>query len=239
MILDRIVEAKRKEVAYLKGVKPLARLKEAIEDLPPPRDFRRAIHMAACSIIAEIKQRSPSQGRLRNDFDPLRIATIYQENGAAALSVLTDKEFFEGTETHLSGIRGVVDLPLLRKDFIIDSYQIYETRLLGGDALLLIACLLEEGQLRDYILLAEMLGVMPLVEVHTRDDINKALTSGSKVIGINNRNLNTFSTDITITLDLYPLIPEDRIVVSESGINNREDIDRFLTTLDAFQHDHN
>jgi indole-3-glycerol phosphate synthase len=228
MILDRIVEAKRKEVAHLKGVKPLARLKEALEDLPPPRDFRRAITMMPCSIIAEVKSRSPSKGRMRDDFDPLRIATVYQENGAAAISVLTDDEFFEGSRKYLSGIRKVVDLPLLRKDFIIDPYQIYETRILGGDALLLIACLLEAGQLREYLDLAESNGLSPLVEVHTEEELDKALTSGAEIIGINNRNLKTFSTDIAITLDLYPLIPGERVVISESGINTRADIERLM-----------
>ncbi|MFB0505568.1 MAG: indole-3-glycerol phosphate synthase TrpC, partial [Thermodesulfobacteriota bacterium] len=178
-----------------------------------------------CSIIAEVKRHSPSKGRIRQDFDPLQIAILYQENGAAAVSVLTDKEFFEGDRTYLSGIRKVVDLPLLRKDFIIDPYQIYETRILGGDALLLIARLLAKEQLREYIRLAESVGLSPLVEVHTREELDKALASGAQIIGINNRNLETFSTDLRITRDLAPCIPGDRLVVSESGINTREDIE--------------
>jgi indole-3-glycerol phosphate synthase len=225
MILDRIVEAKREELAYLKGVKSLARLKEAMRDLPPPRDFRRAISRSPCSLIAEVKRRSPSRGRIREDFDPFKIAAIYQENGAAAVSVLTDEEFFEGDRRYLSGIRKVVNLPLLRKDFIIDPYQIYETRILGGDALLLIARLLAEEHLREYIRLAESVGLSPLVEVHTREELDKALASGAEIIGINNRDLKTFSTDLGVTLDLAPFIPGDRLVVSESGINTRGDIE--------------
>jgi indole-3-glycerol phosphate synthase len=228
MILDRIVEAKRKEVAHLKGERSLDRLKEAVGDLPPPRDFRAAIIRCPCAIIAEVKRSSPSRGRIREDFDPIEIAAIYQRNGAAAISVLTDEKFFEGSRTYLSGIRKVVDLPLLRKDFIIDPYQIYETRVLGGDALLLIARLLEGEQLREYIDLAESVGLSSLVEVHTREELDKALASGAQIIGINNRDLRTFSTDLRITLDLAPSIPRDRIVVSESGIDSRADIERLM-----------
>ncbi len=228
MILERIVEAKRKEVASLKEVRPLSRFEGALRDLPPPRDFRGAISRLPCSIIAEVKKRSPSKGRIREDFDPFKIAALYQENGAAAVSVLTDEEFFEGSRTYLSGIRKIVDLPLLRKDFIIDPYQIYETRILGGDALLLIACLLEEEQLREYIRLTETLSLSPLVEVHTREELDKALAAGAQIIGINNRDLRTFSTDLGVTLDLIPSIPGNRIVVSESGINTREDIETLM-----------
>ncbi len=226
--MSRIVEAKRKEVASLKEARPLSRLEEAVRDLPTPRDFRRAISRSPCSIIAEVKRRSPSKGRIREDFDPMKIAALYQENGAAAVSVLTDEEFFEGNGTYLSGIRKVVDLPLLRKDFVIDPYQIYETRILGGDALLLIACLLEEEQLREYIRLTEALGLSVLVEVHAREELDKALAAGAQIIGINNRNLKTFSTDLGITLDLAPFIRGNRIVVSESGINTREDIETLM-----------
>jgi indole-3-glycerol phosphate synthase len=224
MILDRIVHAKKKEVAHLKVHMPLSRLEGAMRDRPPPRDFRGAVSSLPCSIIAEVKRRSPSKGRIREDFDPLKIAVLFQENGAAAVSVLTDVEFFDGSKTYLSGIREIVDLPLLRKDFIIDPYQIYETRILGGDALLLIARLMEEEQLREYIRLSESLGLSPLVEVHTRKELEKALSAGAEIIGINNRDLRTFSTDLGITLDLAQSVPGNIILVSESGINTREDI---------------
>jgi len=228
MILEGIVEAKRKEIASLKAERPLSRLEEAMRDLPPTRDFRGAISRFPCSIIAEVKRRSPSKGSIREDFDPFKIAAIFQENGAAAVSVLTDVEFFGGSRTYLPGIGKTVDLPLLRKDFIIDPYQIYETRTLGGDALLLIARLLEEEQLRHYIHLSEALGLLPLVEVHTREELDTALSAGAEIIGINNRDLGTFSTDIGITLDLAPYIPGSKIVVSESGINTREDIETLM-----------
>jgi len=228
MILERIVEAKRKEVASLKRVRPLPMLEEVLRNLPLPRDFRRAIRNLPCSIIAEVKRRSPSKGRIRADFNPFKIAALYQENGAAAISVLTDEEFFGGNRTYLSGIREIVDLPLLRKDFIIDPYQIYETRVLGGDALLLIAYLLGEEQLREFVRLTKALSLSPLVEVHTLEELEKALAAGAEIIGINNRNLRTFSTDLGISLDLIPSIPDNRIVVSESGINTREDIETLM-----------
>ncbi len=228
MILDRIVQAKRREVASLKVGRPLPRLEAAVRDLPLCRDFKEAISRLPCSIIAEVKRRSPSKGKIREDFDPFGIASLFQENGAVAVSVLTDEEFFEGNRTYLSGIRKTVGLPLLRKDFIIDPYQIYETRILGGDALLLITRLLEQGQLREYIHLSESLGLSPLVEVHTQEDLDKALSTGAEIIGINNRDLRTFSTDLRITLDLAPSIPDDRIVVSESGINTRDDIEMLM-----------
>jgi len=227
MVLEGIVASKRREVSSRKGIAPLSRLREAMRDLPPPRDFMRAINRLPCSIIAEVKRRSPSKGRIRGDFDPLKIAALYQENGAVAVSVLTDEEFFGGHRTYLSAIREVVDIPLLRKDFIIDPYQIYETRALGGDALLLIASLLE-GQLEEYIHLAQKVGLATLVEVHTREELEKALAADAEIIGINNRDLKTFSTDLRITLELAPSIPEDRIVVSESGINTREDIETLM-----------
>jgi indole-3-glycerol phosphate synthase len=229
MVLERIVKAKRREVASRKEIVPLSRLREAMMDLPPPRDFMGAINRLSCSIIAEVKKRSPSKGKIRGDFDPLKIAALYQENGAAAVSVLTDEEFFGGNRTHLAGIKEVVDLPLLRKDFIIDPYQIYETRVLGGDALLLIAFLLE-GQLKEYIRLTQKVGLAALVEVHTREELNKAVAADAEIIGINNRDLKTFSTDLRTTLELAPFIPEDRIVVSESGINTREDIEALMQT---------
>jgi indole-3-glycerol phosphate synthase len=228
VILEKIVKAKHKEVAALKEMTPLSQLEDAIGNLLPVRDFRGAISNVRCSIIAEVKRRSPSKGRIREEFDPMQIATIYQENGAHAVSVLTDAEFFEGKAQYLSEIKKSIDLPLLRKDFVIDSYQIYETRFLGGDALLLIAGLLEQGQLGEYIQLSEIVGLAPLVEVHTQEELDKALAAGADIIGINNRDLKTFSTDIKKTLELAPLVPRDRIVVTESGINTREDIEQLM-----------
>ncbi|MBW2544103.1 MAG: indole-3-glycerol phosphate synthase TrpC [Deltaproteobacteria bacterium] len=228
MILDRIVKSKRREVDHLKESTSLEALKKAVRGLPSPRDFRKAISGRDCSIIAEVKKSSPSRGRIREDFDPLKIASIYEANGAAAISVLTDEEFFEGKNAYLSEIKETVSLPLLRKEFIIDPYQIYETRIIGGDAVLLIASLLEEKTLRQFIDLAESLGLSALVEVHSREEMDKAIAAGAVIIGINNRNLKTFSTDLTTSMELAPYVPGDRIVISESGIETREDIETLM-----------
>jgi len=224
MILDRIIKVKRREVDYLKETTSLEVLKKAVRDLPSPRDFRKAISGTKCSIIAEVKKSSPSKGRIREDFDPLRIASIYEANGAAAISVLTDEEFFEGKNSYLSEIKETVSLPLLRKEFIIDPYQIYETKIIGGDAVLLIASILKEETLRQFINLAESLGLSSLVEVHSSKEMDKALAAGAGIIGINNRNLKTFSTDLRTSVELAPSVPEDRIVISESGIHSRKDL---------------
>ena len=229
MILDKIIKAKRKEVDYLKESTSLEALKKAVRDLPSPRDFRKAIKDPECSIIAEVKKSSPSKGRIREDFDPLKIASIYEANGAAAISVLTDEEFFEGKKSYLSEIKETISLPILRKDFIIDSYQIYETRALGGDALLLIAGLMDLDTLRDFISLTESLGLFPLVEVHSDGEMEKALGAGAKIIGINNRNLKTFETDLKTSLDLLPAVPQGKTVISESGIHTRRDIEMLMS----------
>jgi indole-3-glycerol phosphate synthase len=228
MILDQIVAAKREEIARLKKATPLAKLQETINDLPPIRDFRGAISSAPCAVIAEVKRSSPSKGRIRADFDPVQIARIYQEHGAQAVSVLTDEQFFEGNGEYVAAIKKAVALPVLRKDFIIDPYQIYETRVLGADALLLIVALLEQGQLQEYIQLAGQLGLASLVEVHAEQELAKALAAGAEIIGINNRDLKTFSTDLKRTLELTPLIPKGKIVVTESGIATRKDIELLM-----------
>jgi len=225
MILEKIIEAKEDEVARLSRVRPLQELKHAIADLPSPSNFFKAISGRGCAVIAEIKRRSPSKGTLREDFDPVRIALIYEENGAAAVSVLTDRVFFSGADTHLADISRSVHLPLLRKDFIIDLYQIYETRYLQADAILLIVGILEKEQLREYVSFAQSLGLSVLCEVHTERELEKALASEAKIIGINNRDLTTFSVDLNTSLTLAASIPEDRIIVSESGIRSRSDIE--------------
>jgi indole-3-glycerol phosphate synthase len=228
MILDKIISVKKEEVALLKQTRPLQELKAVLRDFPPVRDFRKAINGKECAIIAEVKRRSPSRGILREDFDPIKIASICERNGAAAVSVLTDKHFFGGDEKYLGDIIKNVHLPLLRKDFIIDTYQIYETRSLSGDALLLIACLLEEKQLREYIHLAESLGISALVEIHSRGELDKALAAEAHIIGINNRDLKTFATDLKTSLDIAPHIPTDKIAISESGIHTRRDIEALM-----------
>ena len=228
MILDEIVQVKRAEVARLRETTFLDAMREAALDAPPPRDFRGAIEGSPCAVIAEVKRSSPSRGRIREDFDHLAIASLYEENGAAAISVLTDETFFEGNNAYLSEIQKRVSLPLLRKDFIIDPCQICETRIIGADAVLLIAVILDDMMLADFIELAESLGLAPLVEVHSREELERAIAAGAQIIGINNRNLETFSTDLATSLELAPLVSEGRVVVSESGIEGRGDIERLM-----------
>ncbi|MDD5722830.1 MAG: indole-3-glycerol phosphate synthase TrpC [Syntrophales bacterium] len=216
---------KREEVARLKRSTSLQAMREAALGTPSPRDFKAAISGADCAIIAEVKRSSPSKGRIREDFDHLAIASLYEENGAAAISVLTDETFFEGKKAYLSEIKKRAERPLLRKDFIIDQHQIYETRIIGADAVLLIAAILDDLMLVQFIGLAESLGLAPLVEVHSRQEMERALAAGATIIGINNRNLNTFVTDLATSLALAPLVPEGRVVISESGIETRGDIE--------------
>ena len=225
MILDDIVKVKRREVAARKIKTLLSALTSAIEGMPPTRDFRRALGGGDCTIIAEVKRRSPSRGIIREDFDPVRIAGEYERHGAAAVSVLTDETFFGGSNADLTAVKGAISLPVLRKEFIIDPWQIYETRAIGADALLLIAAILGENQLREYRELAASLGLASLVEVHDRTELEAALRTDAEIIGINNRDLKTFSTDIRTSLTLVPLVPSDLIVVSESGIRSRAEIE--------------
>jgi indole-3-glycerol phosphate synthase len=228
MILDQIIATKKREVASLKRVRPVPELELMARGLPPARDFKGALTGRDCSIIAEIKQRSPSKGRLRKDFDPEEIARTYEAGGAAAISILTDRNYFEGDGAYLAVVKKVAGIPILRKDFIIDPCQIYETKILGGDALLLIAGLFNEEELRELIDLSHSLGLSALVEVHTGDEAERAVAAGAGIIGINNRDLKTFRTDLRTSIDLAALIPSGRIVVSESGIEKRADIERLM-----------
>jgi indole-3-glycerol phosphate synthase len=229
MILDKIAEHKRREVARAKSRRSLASLQRGIAELEDqPRGFLRALRTTADSgwtaVIAEVKKGSPSKGVIRADFDPLAIAETYQDNGATCLSVLTDEHFFLGHLNYLGKIREVVGLPLLRKDFICDPYQIYEARVAGADAVLLIAAMLDAGQLAEYNALAAELHLDVLMEVHDEVELGMALATGCELIGINNRNLRTFSTDLATTERLLPLIPDGRFVVAESGIASRSDV---------------
>lgn len=235
MILDHIIETKKEEVAFLKETKPLGEVVRMIRDLPPTRDFRGALAGPSCAIIAEIKRRSPSKGQLRENVDPVRLASIYEANGAAAVSILTDRDFFAGEAGDLEAVREASRIPLLRKDFIIDPYQVYESRLIGADALLLIARLFGEKELKAFLDLAESLDLAALVEIHTHDEVRKAVAAGAGIIGINNRDLATFKTDIRTSIELAPRIPADRIAVSESGIETRADVEKLMDAgLHAF-----
>ena len=231
MILDKITEHKHREVARAKERRSLDSLQRGIAELEDqPRGFLRALRAAADSgwtaMIAEIKKGSPSKGVIREDFDPLAIAEIYQDNGATCLSVLTDEHFFMGHLQYLGNIREVVSLPLLRKDFICDPYQIYEARVAGADAILLIAAMLDGRQLAEYNNLARELRLDVLMEVHNEAELQMALDTGCELIGINNRNLQSFETDLTTTERLLPLIPAGHFVVAESGLACRADIER-------------
>lgn len=229
MILDKIAAHKRQEVAQAKSRRSLASLRSGVGDIEDqPRGFLRALRATAdsgwTSVIAEVKKGSPSKGVIREDFDPLSIAEIYQGNGATCLSVLTDEHFFMGHLSYLGKIREVVNLPLLRKDFICDPYQIYEARVAGADAILLIAAMLDAGQLEEYNALAAELHLDVLLEVHDEAELELALATDCTLIGINNRNLQTFETDLATTERLLPLIPDSHFVVAESGISSREDV---------------
>ena len=225
MILDKIITHKRKELATEQAQVPLMKLEREIKNLPPTRDFRRTITgIDTVKLIAEVKKKSPSKGIIREDFHPVSIAETYVENGAAAISVLTDKHFFAGELDYLRAIRDVVDVPLLRKDFTIDPYHIYQARVAGADAILLIVAALTAAQLRKFIEIADSLSLASLVEVHTSEELAIALDVGAQIIGINNRDLRTFHTDIATTFRLRDTIPADKVVVSESGIYSREDV---------------
>ena len=229
MILRKIVENRQKEVAQQKKILPLGEMRQMLADRPPTFDFEKAIRSRACAVIAEVKRSSPSKGRIREDFDPVKIARTYELCGASALSVLTERRFFEGKSAYVPRIRRAVRLPILRKDFIVDPYQISETRFLGADALLFIARLLEAGELRDFIGLASELGLAALVEVHDEKDIEKAVSSGARIVGINNRDLATFQTDLAVSIELAHRIPKGITVVSESGIRSRGDIETLMS----------
>jgi indole-3-glycerol phosphate synthase len=226
MFLQKILEHKKKEVAERKALLPLPEIKRRVEETPAPLNFEGAIRSRQEALIAEVKRSSPSRGRIREDFDPVAIARVYAESGAAAVSVLTDQRFFEGHDSFLRQVRNSVAIPLLRKDFIIDLYQVYETRLLGGDAILLIARALDTGPLGEFIRLSSELGLASLVEIHDEVDLGKAVSAGARMIGINNRDLSTFSTDLETSIRLAPLLSKGVTVISESGIRSRRDIER-------------
>lgn len=226
-ILDEIVAYKKEFVRRAKRGRPPEALRAKAKELPQTRDFARAlVQPGTVAIIAEVKHASPSKGVIREDFDPARIARTYQEHGAAAISALTDEHYFQGSAAHLTQVRQAVDLPLLRKDFVVDAYQIYEARALGADAVLLIAAILGRDQINVYLEVAHQLGLAALVEVHTHEELATVLGTDAPIIGINNRDLATFTTDLATTYRLAPLIPKDRIVVSESGIHHRGDLEQ-------------
>jgi indole-3-glycerol phosphate synthase len=236
MILKKIIEQTKHDLIERKRAVSLDQLIEQARQQEPARDFAAALSKPdSVNIIAEVKKASPSKGVICPDFDPVRIARCYEENGAGAVSVLTEEHFFQGHLDYLKLIRSSVSLPLLRKDFIIDPYQVYEARAAGADALLLIAAVLDTGALSSLMHITQDLGMHALVEVHNDKELKNALIVKPSIIGINNRNLNTFITDIETTVQLRSLIPEGIIIVSESGINTPADIKRLRSCdIDAF-----
>ena len=227
-ILDRIVADKRQELAAAKAATPLAELKARLGEAPPLRAFAEALRGPSIRLIAEVKKASPSRGVLRADFDPVRLARQYAEAGAAAISVLTDEEHFQGSLAHLAAIRGALPdgPPLLRKDFLFDEYQLYEARCHGADAVLFITAILDTALLSRLITLADSLGMAALVEVHDEPELKRALAAGGEIIGINNRDLRTFEVDLATTERLRPLVPPEKTIVAESGIFTRDDMRR-------------
>jgi indole-3-glycerol phosphate synthase len=223
-ILERILEVKRAEIAAAKVRVPLSELEAATA--PPPRDFVAALRARQPAVIAEIKKASPSRGVLRADFDPPAIAQSYERAGAACLSILTDQQFFQGAIAHLAAARGACALPVLRKDFVIDPYQVFESRAHGADCILLIAACLTREAMLELERVAQRLAMAVLVEVHDAGELETALALATPLIGINNRNLKTFDTRLETTLELLARVPRDRLVVTESGIVAPADVAR-------------
>lgn len=227
MFLEEIVHHNQMELEARKKKLPLAEVCCLAKSQPPPLDLATALKGEGISLIAEVKKASPSRGVIRSNFDPVAIADSYAVNGAAAISILTEARYFQGSLKHLRDIRetlGERRPPLLRKDFIFDPYQVYETLAYGADSLLIIVAILSPEMLVALLALSREIGLSCLVEVHNKNDMDVALESGARIIGINNRDLNTFVVDLSATERLRPLVPTDRLVVSESGISNRDDI---------------
>ena len=229
-VLQRILARKAGEVRERSERLPLRELSALVADAPPPRGFADALHAKIAAglpaVIAEVKKASPSQGVIRPDFHPALIARSYEAAGAACLSVLTDVDFFQGSDAYLQDARAACALPVLRKDFVIDAWQVYEARLLGADCVLLIAAALGDAALAELCHLALDLGMDVLLEVHDLDELERALQVPAPLLGINNRNLRTFAVSIDTTLELRSAVPADRLLVTESGIATREDVAR-------------
>ena len=227
-ILDKILAQKAEEIAAAKAARPLAEVEAAARAVPAPRDFegalRRAIAAGRAAVIAEIKKASPSKGVIREEFDPAAIAASYERGGATCLSVLTDRTFFQGAPEFLTTARGACALPALRKEFVVDPYQVAESRALGADAILLIVAALDNARLESLAGAARDLGMAVLVEVHDEHELERALALPSAILGINNRNLRDFSVSLQTTIALLPRIPAGRLVVTESGILAQRDV---------------
>jgi indole-3-glycerol phosphate synthase len=234
-VLDRILEARRAEVDHRKRVLPETALKYGVKAATPLRDFSAALCRDGLNVLAELKPASPSRGVLRDPFDPVALAQAFESAGACALSVLTEGEFFRGSLKNLRDARKSIQLPVLRKDFIFDPWQVWETRANDADSFLLIVAALGDGLLRDLIALGRELGMEPLVEVHTARELERALVAGARVLGVNNRDLTTLSVRVETSFEVVELIPGDCIAVSESGLRTHEDLSKLRAAgFDAF-----
>jgi indole-3-glycerol phosphate synthase len=234
-ILDRIVEARRESIAHRKRVLPEVALKMAADKAEPPRDFAGALERDGFNVIAELKKASPSKGILREEYAPAALAASLAGAGAAALSVLTEEEFFLGSLADLKTAKKAAGIPILRKDFIVDPWQVWEARAAGADAFLLITAILSDGTLGELLELGRSLKMEPLVEVHSREELRRAVAAGARIIGVNNRDLRDFKVRIETSLELAEAIPDDCIAVSESGLRTHEDLARLRSAgFDAF-----
>lgn len=225
-VLDRINAAKVEDLIHEKSEVSIDAMRRAAEAAPRPPDFVTALQQSDLGIIAEFKRRSPSKGTLVSGADAIAVARAYSAAGVDAMSVLTERHFFDGSLDDLSGIGNSVALPLLRKDFLFDPYHLYQAKAVGASAVLLIVAMLEISALTDLIALAKELGITPLVEVHTADELTTALKADARVIGINNRDLHTFNVDLAVTERLAPMIPRGRTIIGESGVNTAADVAR-------------
>jgi indole-3-glycerol phosphate synthase len=234
-ILDRIVEKRRESISHRKRVLPEVALKLAVEKAGPARDFSGALTRSEFNIIAELKKASPSRGLIREDYAPVELAPVIERAGAAALSVLTEEDFFLGSLADLKAARKTVEIPVLRKDFIVDPWQVWESRAAGADTFLLIAAVLDDDSLRELLDLGRGLKMEPLVEVHSRPELDRAISAGARIIGVNNRDLRDFTVRIETSLELIGAIPDECIAVSESGLRSHDHLARLRRAgFDAF-----
>jgi indole-3-glycerol phosphate synthase len=234
-VLGRIVDARRASIAHRQRVLPEPVLRMAVKSAKPARDFAAALARPRVNIISELKKASPSKGLLREDFRPIELAKGFENAGAAALSVLTEEEFFQGSAKDLRDARKACEIPVLRKDFIVDAWQVWESRAIDADSFLLIVAALGDGALKDLLTLGRELGMEPLIEVHTRGELDRAIAVGAKIIGVNNRDLKTLKVDLATSFELVKAIPQDCIAVCESGIRDGAEIKRLRAAgFDAF-----
>ena len=225
MILDDIVAARKEQLAREQARRPFPEVRAEAEGMAAPaKDFAGALRGNRLAVIAQVKKASPSKGLIKPDFDPVATAKAYEAAGADAVSVLTEERYFQGNGAYLSAIRKAVNLPLLRKDFIFDPYQIYEARVLGADAVLLIAALLSTETIREFLAVSKSVGLACLTEVHNEEELERVLSAGCPIVGINNRNLKTFTVDLNVTAQLSKRLPADTIAVAESGMQNNADL---------------